>query len=119
MEKVNNVKELKELNTKLKKQTEDEGKNVVVRVAMATCSIASGSQPVIDYFNEEMKNCETKYIVKSTGCTGLCHSEPTVEVLLPGKSAVMFGKVDKKKAAEILNSYIKEGKEVAGTLEVG
>lgn len=119
MEKVTNVEQLKALQSALSKEAEQAAsKKVIIRIAMATCSIASGAKPVMDFFNEEMPRQPLEFIVKSTGCTGLCHSEPTVEVTLPGKAPVMFGKVDVKKANEIVNDYIKGGKQIEGILEV-
>ncbi|HAE40970.1 MAG TPA: NADP oxidoreductase [Candidatus Riflebacteria bacterium] len=119
MEKVTNVEQLKALQSALSKEAEQAAsKKVIIRIAMATCSIASGAKPVLDFFNEEMPRQPLEFIVKSTGCTGLCHSEPTVEVTLPGKAPVMFGRVDVKKASEIVNDYIKGGKQIEGILEV-
>ncbi|PKL45477.1 MAG: NADP oxidoreductase [Candidatus Riflebacteria bacterium HGW-Riflebacteria-1] len=119
MEKVTNVEQLKALQSALSKEAEQAAsKKVIIRIAMATCSIASGAKPVLDFFTEEMPRQPLEFIIKSTGCTGLCHSEPTVEVTLPGKAPVMFGKVDVKKANEIVNDYIKGGKQIEGILEV-
>lgn len=119
MDKVKNVEQLKALQSALSKESEQAAsRKVIIRIAMATCSIASGAKPVLDFFTEEMPRQPLEFIVKSTGCTGLCHSEPTVEVTLPGKAPVMFGKVDVKKAAEIVNDYIKGGKQIEGIVEV-
>lgn len=119
MDEIKNIEELKALQAKLSSKAENAATNkVVIRIAMATCSIASGAKPVLDFFNEEMPKQSLGFIIKSTGCTGLCHSEPTVEVTLPGKNPVMFGKVDLKKAAEIVNDFIKGGHQVEGIIEV-
>lgn len=119
MDKIKNIEELKALQTKLHGKAEEAAANkVVIRIAMATCSIASGSSPVLSFFKDEMPKQPLEFIISSTGCTGLCHSEPTVEVTLPGKSPVMFGKVDLKKAAEIVNDFIKGGRQIEGILEV-
>jgi NADP-reducing hydrogenase subunit HndB len=119
MDKVKNTEQLKSLQSALRKDAEEAASSkVIIRIAMATCSIASGAKPILDFFNEEMPRQPLEFIVKSTGCTGLCHSEPTVEVTMPGKDPVMFGKVDIKKAAEIVNDFIKGGKPVEGVVEV-
>ncbi len=119
MDKIINTEQLKALQSTLRKAADEAvSSKVIIKIAMATCSIASGSKPLLDFFNEEMPRQPLEFIIKSTGCTGLCHSEPTVEVTLPGKAPVMFGHVDLKKAAAIVNEYIKAGKEVEGTVEV-
>lgn len=118
MEKIRKFDELKKLSAELKDKKKNESSaNVVVRIAMATCSIASGSKPVLDFFTQEMPKQPVDFNIISTGCTGLCHSEPTVEVTLPGAEPVMFGKVDVKKAGEIINEFIKAGKTVDGVIE--
>ena len=119
MDKVKNTEQLKALQSALRKDAEEAAsRKVIIKIAMATCSIASGAKPVLDFFKEEMPRQPLEFIIKSTGCTGLCHSEPTVEVTMPGKAPVMFGHVDVKKATEIVNDYIKGGKPVEGTVEV-
>jgi NADP-reducing hydrogenase subunit HndB len=37
---------------------------------------------------------------------GLCHSEPTVEVIAPGMPAVIYGRVDGQVAKEIVAKHI-------------
>ncbi len=37
---------------------------------------------------------------------GLCHSEPTVEVVVPGMPTVIYGKVDAALAKEIVKKHI-------------
>lgn len=118
MEKIRNIDELKRLRAELKEKKENGASaKVVIRIAMATCSIASGSKPVLDYFIQEMPKQPVDFIIKPTGCTGLCHSEPTVEITLPGAEPVMFGRVSIRKAGEIIDEYIKAGKIIDGVIE--
>ena len=44
--------------------------------------------------------------IRQTGCMGLCHSEPTVEVLVPGMPTVVYGKVDPDTARKIVNQHV-------------
>jgi NADH:ubiquinone oxidoreductase subunit F (NADH-binding)/(2Fe-2S) ferredoxin len=44
--------------------------------------------------------------VRQSGCMGLCHSEPTVEVSVPGMPTVIYGNVDKAVAQKIVDSHI-------------
>lgn len=119
MKKIKNYEELKSLHSNLSKElTENQKNKVTFRIAMATCSIASGSKPIYDFFADEVKKQPEKLILKATGCTGMCHSEPTVEVILPGKEPVIFGKVDLKKAADIVEKYVGQGQMLDGVLEV-
>ncbi len=117
MKNIPNFDELKKVNVELKAKVDaDATSKIIIRIAMATCSIASGAQQIIDFFIEEMPSQPVEYLIKSTGCTGMCHSEPTVEITLPNALPVMFGEVDINKAVEIVNDYIKCGKQIEGVI---
>ena len=49
---------------------------------------------------------------------GYCFAEPTIEVTRPGEAPVVFGNVDKLKADEIIEKFIKNGEYVEGILPV-
>jgi NADP-reducing hydrogenase subunit HndB len=89
-----------------------------VKVAMATCGIASGAKDVMDFFTEQLGRRNVDGIVTQTGCMGYCYAEPTIEVTLPGQEPVVFGEVDEKKADEIIEKYIKTGELVDGIIPV-
>lgn len=91
---------------------------VQVKVAMATCGIASGAKQVMDFFIEEFDKRNIQAIVTQTGCMGYCFAEPTVEITLPGKEPVVFGYVDTKKANDIIEKYVKNGELVEGIIPV-
>jgi NADP-reducing hydrogenase subunit HndB len=92
-------------NDLLKRDTE--GKNVQVVVGMGTCGIAAGAKATVDAFiaaiDEEKLG---DVMVRQTGCMGLCSSEPTVEVIVPGMPTVLYGKVDASVAKEIVKKHI-------------
>jgi NADP-reducing hydrogenase subunit HndB len=89
---------------------------VQVKVAMATCGIASGAKEVMEYFIEELDKRKIDAVVTQTGCMGYCFAEPTVEITLPGSDAIVFGYVDTRKADEIIERYIKERELVDGII---
>jgi len=47
--------------------------------------------------------------VVQVGCMGYCHSEPTVQINMPGHEPTIYGNVDKAFVADILNKHIKTG----------
>jgi NADP-reducing hydrogenase subunit HndB len=49
---------------------------------------------------------------------GYCYAEPTIEVTVPGKDPIVFGDVDKFRAAEIIEKYIIHNQLVDGILPV-
>ncbi len=117
MKQLKNFGEFESLRQELKVKEAENEKKVRIYIAMATCSIASGSAKVLEYFKEEMPKQPVEFVIKPTGCLGLCHSEPTVEVVLPGSGPVVFGKVDTKRAKLIIDEYIKNGKLIDGVIE--
>ncbi len=99
------------------KSDKPEGR-VIVKVAMATCGIASGAKEVMEYMMEELDKRNIDAIVRQTGCMGYCYAEPTIEVNLPGNEPVVFGYVDTKKADEIIEKYIRNQELVDGIIPV-
>ncbi len=89
---------------------------VQVKVAMATCGIASGAKTVMDFMITEFEKRNIEAVVTQTGCMGYCFAEPTIEVTLPGKAPIVFGYVDTKKADEIIEKYVKNGELVEGII---
>ena len=90
------------------RKREAEGKEIQVVVGMGTCGIAAGAKQTLDAFItglDENKLVDS-VLVRQTGCMGLCHSEPTVEVIVPGMPPVIYGMVDAQVAREIIKKHI-------------
>ena len=92
-----------------------EGKEIQIVVGMGTCGIAAGAKQTLDAFITGMDEYKLvdSVLVRQTGCMGLCHSEPTVEVIVPGMPAVIYGRVDAEVAKEIIKKHI-VGRELLG-----
>ncbi len=90
--------------------------SVRIRVAMATCGIASGAKEVMDYLTDELEKRNISATVSRVGCMSYCYAEPTIEVTLPGKDPVVFGEVDVRKADQIIEKYIRHGEPVEGII---
>ena len=124
MDKIKNLADLRELRNRLQSKTKHRDKSeapdqlIQVKVAMATCCIASGSRETMNYMVDELDKRNIDAVVTQTGCMGYCYAEPTVEVILPGKEPMVFGYVDAKKADEIIEKYIKGGMLVEGIIPV-
>jgi NADP-reducing hydrogenase subunit HndB len=87
-----------------------------VRVHMGTSGLASGAKEIFDFFKVELEKRSIDATVTGTGDMGYCFAEPTVEVQRPGEKPVVFGNVDKLKADEIIEKFIKNGDLVEGIL---
>ncbi len=108
MTKVKSLADLKkmrdDLQSKIKiRGTGDHAESLVqVKVAMATCGIASGAREVMNFLIDALDKRRIESIVTQTGCMSYCYAEPTIEVTLPGSDPVVFGNVDLEKADEII-----------------
>jgi Ferredoxin len=122
MNKVKSLADLKKLKDdlqeklKLREKGLDPGSHVQIKVAMATCGIASGAKGVMDFLIDELDKRNIEAVVTQTGCMGYCFAEPTIEITRPGEEPVVFGYVDIRKADEIIEKYIKNGELVDGVI---
>ena len=82
-------------------------KDVQVIVGMGTCGIAAGAKETFTALMDAIteKNL-SNVLIRQTVCMGLCHSEPTVEVIVPGMPAVIYGNVDAATAREVVEKHI-------------
>ena len=124
MAKVKSLAELKAMKEKLQSNIDLREKSdnpeamIQIKVAMATCGIASGAKQVMEHMMEKAEELKLSVVFTQTGCMGYCHAEPTIEVKMPGKDPIVFGHVDNKKADEILEKYVINNELVDGIIPV-
>lgn len=124
MNKINSLDELKKRKEILKaaekemETTSQTGGKIRVRVHMGTSGIASGAREIYDFITTELEKRNIDAVVIRTGDLGYSFAEPTIEVKIPGEEPVVFGGVDKVKADEIIQKYIRGGELVEGILPV-
>ena len=101
------LRKMREEKQKAMDMRDSANKNIQVIVGMGTCGIAAGAKDafsaLIDAINEKGL---TNVLIRQTGCMGLCHSEPTVEVIMPEMPAIIYGNVDAATAKEIVEKHI-------------
>ncbi len=101
------LRKMRSEKQKAMEMRDNSNKDVQVIVGMGTCGIAAGAKEtfttLIDMLNEKSL---TNVLVRQTGCMGLCHSEPTVEVVVPGMPSVIYGNVDAAMAKDIVEKHI-------------
>ncbi len=124
MEKIKSLADLKKKREELQSKIElrEEGDNVEnlvqIKVAMATCGIASGAKQTMEAIIDECKAQNIKAVVSQTGCMGYCYAEPTVEVKKPGEDPIVFGHVDTQKGHDLVTKYIMGGEILEGVIPV-
>ena len=120
MEKIKSLADLKkkreELQASLKLR--EQGEKIQVKVAMATCGIASGAKQVMEVIINEAKKRNIPVEVTQTGCMSYCYAEPTVEVTKPGQEPVVFGYITPLKAEELVEKYLAGNEMFPGAIPV-
>ncbi|MBO4581339.1 MAG: (2Fe-2S) ferredoxin domain-containing protein [Bacteroidales bacterium] len=124
MEKIKSLADLKkkrddlQANLSLRERGDNVENLVQIKVAMATCGIASGAKQVMDFLIENLDKKNVPAVVTQTGCMGYCYAEPTIEVKKPGQDPIVFGYVNVQKAEEIVDKYILGNELVEGIIPV-
>ena len=109
------LEELAKIRDEAKKLTglRESHEGVKVVVGMGTCGIAAGARETLMAFLDELgKRNIQDVVVTQTGCVGLCDQEPFVEIYIPGKSKVTYGKVTPERARQIVANHVVNGKVV-------
>jgi len=77
-----------------------------VVVGMGTCGIAAGADKVMEAVKAVAAERGLDVDVSFTSCIGSCYKEPTVEISLPGKPAVIYGDVTPDRVPALLEEHL-------------
>ncbi len=125
MSKIKTLDDLRKIKNKvqskidLREKSEHPESIIQIKVAMATCGIASGAKDLMDYLIAELEKRHINAIVSQTGCMGYCYAEPTIEITMPGQEPVVYGYVDNEKADEIIEKHVIRGELADGIIPIG
>lgn len=118
-----NIKSLDELKrireehagrVNLRKHGETAEGEIEILIGMATCGISSGARETLNEFVDEIAKEKLDNVrVIPVGCIGYCHSEPTVQVNIPGQKPVLYGNIKKNKVHEIVEKHLKGGEPIS------
>lgn len=75
-------------------------------VGLGSCGIAAGASKVYDRLKEEINNNDYNIDLKITGCIGMCHLEPIVDVYDDYGNLERYVKVNGDKAVELLHKAV-------------
>jgi NADP-reducing hydrogenase subunit HndB len=114
----------------LKKLREEARKGIYLRdstfrgkviVHMGTCGIASGARQILNAFLDETSKAGISDVVITTsGCAGLCSSEPMATIEMVDSPPVKYIHLTTEKVNKILNEHIIGGRIVQEyTLGIG
>ena len=104
---LDDLRKLREEKQKAMDMRDPENKEAQIIVGMGTCGIAAGAKETFNAIIEELNDQDiTNVLVRQTGCMGLCHSEPTVEVIVDGMPTIIYGKVDADLGRKIVTRHV-------------
>ena len=103
------IEDLKRIRESAKKKTAlREGEtSVKITVHMGTCGIAAGAREVMDALLEELTEADRQDIrVVTSGCMGMCSSEPNVTVEISGQALVIYQHMDRNKMRQVFKRHV-------------
>ena len=104
---LDDLRKLREAKQQTLALRETEGKDTQVIIGMGTCGIAAGAKETFGAIVDAIAaKGLTNVLVRQTGCMGLCHSEPTVEVVVPDMPAIIYGNVNADVGRQIIEKHV-------------
>ena len=76
-----------------------------VFVGTGSCGLAAGADKVFDAAKTFIRDGGRDIHLVRTGCMGMCHAEPVLEIHVPGRPRVVYGGVEPDRVAEILGTH--------------
>ena len=111
--KVSGIKDLQKLKTRGMATLSPD--RIKIMVGMATCGLSTGAGTVFNQIAAGVKKNKLNAVVTKTGCIGICHEEPLVDVLIPGSPRLTYSRMTGEKAAELLGE-LRQGIVMKGAL---
>lgn len=103
------IEDLAKISEKIRKTTilREGAGNAKITVHMGTCGIASGAREIMNALLDEFEKRKIEdVILTSSGCAGLCSSEPMVTVELKGDAPVKYIDLTREKILRILEEHV-------------
>ncbi|MEJ5360160.1 MAG: (2Fe-2S) ferredoxin domain-containing protein [Desulfobacterales bacterium] len=80
---------------------------VKITVHMGTCGIAAGARAVMAALMEEMAEAgRTDIRVVTSGCMGMCSSEPNVTVEVLGEEPIVYQHMDANRMRQVFRRHV-------------
>ncbi|MDD2349412.1 MAG: (2Fe-2S) ferredoxin domain-containing protein [Kiritimatiellae bacterium] len=104
---LDDLRKLRDEKQKAIEKRDPSNKDAQIIVGMGTCGIAAGAKETFNAIIDELDAKNISHVlVRQTGCMGLCHSEPTVEVIVSDMPTVIYGNVNAEVGKQIVNDHI-------------
>jgi NADP-reducing hydrogenase subunit HndB len=103
------IDDLKKIKEETAKSTSLRGgeANVKITVHMGTCGIAAGAREVMSALMEEMAQTDRQDIrVVTSGCMGMCSSEPNVTVEIRDAEPIVYQKMEANRMRQVFKRHV-------------
>lgn len=108
---LDDLRKLRDERRQALEMRDTDNKTVQVVVGMGTSGIAAGAKQTLAAFLSELEQRDMTHVaLRQSGGFGLDHAEPTVEVRMEGMPRTIYGRVDPKVAARIIEEHIIGGR---------
>jgi NADH-quinone oxidoreductase subunit F len=87
-----------------------------VRIGLGSCGIAAGASKIFNIIKDEVAARGLDIDLQQTGCIGMCHHEPLLDVIEDDGTVYTYGHVTPDNATRILDEHICAGKPVEDVL---
>jgi NADH:ubiquinone oxidoreductase subunit F (NADH-binding)/(2Fe-2S) ferredoxin/Pyruvate/2-oxoacid:ferredoxin oxidoreductase delta subunit len=81
--------------------------SIKIMVGSASCGLAAGAAAVFDALLAGVKKKGLRAVVTKTGCAGICHEEPVVDISIPDKGRFVYGQVMPESVSALLDALKK------------
>lgn len=78
----------------------------IVKVGLGTCGISAGAEKVYQAFQDELKEHPDSFLLKETGCIGMCYREVLVEIGNGDGKGRTYGDVTPDRVSRIFQEEI-------------
>jgi len=107
------IDDLKNIRERVSKETSVRhgDASIKITVHMGTCGIAAGAREVMSALMEEMGQADRQDIrVVTSGCMGMCSSEPNVTIEIKDKEPIIYQDMDANKMRQVFKQHVLLGK---------
>ncbi len=80
-----------------------------IHIGMATCGLAAGARSILELVEKELQKRGLEARIVPTGCIGMCHNEPLLDITMPGKYRVSYRNVKALIIPQIFDAHFVKG----------
>jgi len=84
----------------------------VITVGMGTCGIAAGARETLQAIQSELDRRQIDAMLVTTGCIGVCVSEPLVDIQQAGGARILYANVQPDMVPRLIDEHLVQGRPV-------